>query len=107
MAAFARDFLQTYLLTFCPPGPDDRLKLTSPMLRGMVSVSRFASHFLAASSSASSASPPLFVAKLRIMPWNGLRISSVKLLPGVTWRSMICWSSEQFEGLRLKRTGCT
>lgn len=46
----------THLLTFCPPGPDDLLKVSSQMSRGMVSGSSLASHCLAAASSASSVS---------------------------------------------------
>ena len=40
-----------YLFTFCPPGPEDRLKVSSPMDLGMVSACSWASHLRAAWSS--------------------------------------------------------
>jgi hypothetical protein len=45
-----------YLLTFWPPGPDDLLKLNSPMLLGIVSACNCASHLRAACSSSGLAS---------------------------------------------------
>lgn len=45
-----------YLFTFCPPGPDDRLKETSHIFFGIVSGSKLASQRRAALSSSSSAS---------------------------------------------------
>ena len=39
---------ESYLFTFCPPGPDDRLKVISPNFRGIVLMSNVASHRLAA-----------------------------------------------------------
>ena len=42
-----------YLLTFWPPGPDDRLKFTSQIFSGIVLTSKFASHVLASLFSAS------------------------------------------------------
>jgi hypothetical protein len=44
------------LLTFWPPGPDDLLKLNSPMLLGIVSACNWASHLRAAWSSSGLAS---------------------------------------------------
>lgn len=49
-----RRFMVTNLFTFWPPGPEDLLKDTSHIPRGIVSVSNLPSHFLAASSSPSS-----------------------------------------------------
>lgn len=43
----------TYLLTFCPPGPEDRENVISDKLRGMVSGFRSASHLRAAARSSS------------------------------------------------------
>lgn len=57
---------EAYLFTFCPPGPEDLLKVTWQMLRGIVSGPSLASHFLAVTSSSSSApSPARLVAKHR------------------------------------------
>lgn len=51
--------LVSYLFTFCPPGPEDLLKLNSPMfLRGIDSACSFASQVRAAWSSSSLALPP-------------------------------------------------
>lgn len=41
-------YVEPYLFTFCPPAPDDLLKVTSPKLRGIVLMSNLASHCLAA-----------------------------------------------------------
>jgi hypothetical protein len=43
----------TYLFTFWPPGPEDREKVISHRLRGMVSGFRLASHLRAAERSSS------------------------------------------------------
>ena len=48
----------TDLFTFWPPGPDERLKVTSPMLWGMVSGSNLASHWRAELRAAASISAP-------------------------------------------------
>ena len=67
-----------YLFTFCPPGPEDLLKLTSQtaFLR-MVSASRLASHFRAEASSASSASLPLsFAVAKHLVVLNVVKLSS-------------------------------
>jgi hypothetical protein len=43
----------SYLFTFCPPGPEDREKVISHRLRGIVSGFRLASHLRAAERSSS------------------------------------------------------
>jgi hypothetical protein len=54
----------TDLLTFCPPGPLDRLNDTSQIWRGIDLEWSFVSHSLAALSSASSGSPACRAAEL-------------------------------------------
>lgn len=45
-----------YLFTFCPPGPEEREKVTSPMLGEMVSEVKLASHLRAEARSSSDVS---------------------------------------------------
>jgi len=63
-----------YLFTFCPPGPEDRLKLISHMLFGIVSAWRLSSHIRAFCRSSSLASSvPLTAAKHRALRCSGVR----------------------------------
>jgi len=52
-AARGYKLVVAYLLTFCPPGPDDLLNETSPILRGSFVTSNTESHCLAVRSSSS------------------------------------------------------
>ena len=67
------DQIAIYLFTFCPPGPDDLLKLSSPMFLGIVSASSLSSHSLAAWSSSSFAPEAPRTARPRTKPRKGGR----------------------------------
>ena len=78
---------ETHLFTFWPPGPDERLKVTShAAFWRMVSASRLASHFLAAASSASSVPPPVRVARHLVVRATCFRVG--KCGRRRTWRSI-------------------
>lgn len=85
-----------HLFTFCPPGPDDLLKLTSQTaLLRIVSASSLASHFLAASISASSSlllPPPRLDASHLVADVRGKycdwKLIGLIVCRRITWRSI-------------------
>jgi len=105
--------IRSYLFTFWPPGPDDLLKVNSPMLwRGIASACSIASHVRAARSSSSllslSSVPLADDAKVRCTAREGLLVMGTRARRTAQQRGACISTSKCFVKMRsCRRRGKT